>query len=365
MSVDVMIDGAWVSSVAHVGEVKFSDRWGDGPCGPDSLSFTVSVDPGDDSSWLRLGSKVEGFIDGVKVFGGRLSEMGRGFPRTIHARSWARLAADFDALDSALAPTTNTDTAVAQAIVRGLPWSTSTGVFDNTSFGDDTTASTNRLDALLNAWSTAKGKRWGVDAEGRPFARADSTTVSWFLDASGLDIGVASDGLFTRVHARYVSAVSGTPPEPSGWSTVAVDDAAGQALYGVMEYAMDLTGLGLLTSTQATDYATAQLNLLTVPQWLSRVAATDQNLYTPGGLPAHLPSLRAGQVVELFNVPNNLGGLRNEMNQRVVLGETEHDADNPGEVVIAPVGLAVRNLLDALTAAKRAADAAARTELAA
>jgi hypothetical protein len=69
--------------------------------------------------------------------------------------------------------------------------------------------------------------------------------------------------------------------------------------------------------------------------------------------------VRAGQLVELFNVPNNLGGIQHELNQRVILGESEHSQDNPGEVIIAPTRLAVRNLLDALKAAAQAAKAAA------
>lgn len=294
----VAIDGEWVSSFAHVSDVRWSDRYGDGPCGPDQASFTVAVEPGNDASWLRLGRTVEVFDHGVKVFGGKVSEMGRDFPRTIHAKGWAR---------------------------------------------------------YVEGESTVVGHKYGRTAENVTYTPSDPTEVSWFLDATGLDIGVADDGLFTRVVATYVASIDGSGNPVT--ATVTVDDVAAQALYGVITYEMDQTELGLTGSplADATALAQAQLEEFTIPQWLSRVAATDQILFSPGGLPAHLPSVRAGQLVELFNVPNNLGGIQHELNQRVILGESEHAQENPGEVMIAPTRLAVRNLLDALKQAARAA----------
>lgn len=286
---DVKIDGEWVASHAHVSGITWSDRYGDGPCGPDQASFTVAIDPGNDSAWLRLGRTVDVYDHGLHVFGGRLAEMGRDFPRTLHAKGWAR---------------------------------------------------------YVEGESTVVGHRYGRDADNVTYTPTADTAVSWLLDASGLEIGVADDGLYTRIVATYVDSLDtgGNPVT----ATVTVDDLTAQVLYGVLTYDMDQTDLGLQTSGAATALAQAQLEEFTVPQLLSRVAATDQILFTPGGHPAFLPNLRSGQLVEMFNVPNNLGGIQNELNQRFTIGETEHNADNPGEVVIAPTRLAVRNLLDAL-----------------
>lgn len=297
---DVWIEGRPIAEIAHVSNVTWSDRHNDGPCGPDQASFTVAVDPGNDSSWLRLGRGVEVFDCGLKVFGGRLSEMGRDFPRTIHAKGHAR---------------------------------------------------------YVEGESTVVGHRFGRDANNVSFTPTDPTEVSWFLDASGLDIGVADDGLYTRVVIAYVVSIDidGNPVT----DTVTVDDAAAQALYGVLTYEMDATDLGIMDATAAEALAQAQLDQFTVPQLLSRVVATEQNLFTPGGHPAHLPSIRSGQMVEMFNVPNNLGGIQYELNQRFIIGESEHSQENPGEVPIASTRLAVRNLLDALKAAAQAAKRAA------
>lgn len=298
----VAVDGVWVASYAHVSAVRWSDRYGDGPCGPDQASFTVAVEPGDDSSWLRLGRTVEVFDCGLKVFGGVLSEMGRDYPRTIHAKGWART-------------------------VEGEP--------------------------------TVVGYKYGRNADNVSYTPTDPTAVSWFLDATGLDIGVADDGLFTRVIATYVASLDGEGNPVT--ATVTVNDAAAQALYGVITYEMDQTDLGLTGSplADATALAQAQLDQFTVPQLLSRVAATEQVLFSPGGHPAHLPSIRSGQWVEMFNVPNSLGGIQYELNQRFVIGESEHDEGNQSAVSIAPTRLAVRNLLDALRQAAQAVRAVA------
>lgn len=342
---EVMLGGVWLHSLGNVSSIKWSSTWGIGPCGADLASCALAIDPANDSSLIGLGKPLEVWNDGVKVFGGVLSEMGRDFPRGLSARSLARRAGDFDAVDSSGNPTTNPRTAVTQAIANGLPWTNPT-VFDNVSLGTDGAPSTQRLDSLLNNWAVTVGKRWGVDAYGVAFVTTDPTTPSWYLDASDLDIGVADEGLFTRVRARYVSSVSGVDGSPNGWSTQSADDLIGQALYGVIEYPMDLTSLGLISGGTALAYAQQQLALLTVPQWLSRVATNSGRLLTPGGLPAHLPSVQAGQMVRLFNVPNSLGGLRGELGLDVVLGEVEYATENPAEVTIAPLNLAVRNLAD-------------------
>ena len=349
---DVTVDGTWLKALGHVAGVKWSTRWGPGPCGSDLASCTVVVSTTNDASLLRLARTLE-VSEGVVAFGGVISEIGRALPRSLNARGWARRAADFEAVDSAGAPTTNPREAVTQAIADGLPW-TNPNAFDNVSLGTDGGPTAQRLDALLDNWAITVGKRWGTDVYGAAFAEVDPTAPTWFLDAADLDLGVADDGLFTAVRARYVNSVDGDG-NPDGWDVEEVEDATGIAEFGSIWYAMDLTPLGLISGVTAAAYAQSQLDLLTVPQWLSRIVTTGSRLRTAGDLPAHLPSVRAGQMVRLFNVPNSLGGLRGQLGLDVVLGEVEYDTANPMQITLAPVGLAVRNLADALAASKKAA----------
>lgn len=350
---EVKIGGQWLQSFGRVTQVKWASRWGDGPCGPDLASCTVALDPSNDSSWLRQNVTFEVFNDaGKRVFAGPTTDVGRGAVREIAAKSWGRLASQFDAVDASGNPSTKPQSSINQAITNGLAWSAPTG-FDDTPLGTDGGAQSNRLDTLLSSWAAKNGKRWQVDVNGVPSAVTDATSPTWLLDAYDLDIGTADDGLFTRVRARYVSAVTGTTP--TAWSSVVANDTAGQGIYGIIEYPMDLTPLGLMTSTTASGYAQQQLDLLTVPQWLTRVTTNRQRLLTLGGHGADVQDVQAGQVVRLFNVPNGLGGLRAELGLDVVLGEVEYDSDNPDEVTIAPVNLAVVSLADQFAQAAQAA----------
>lgn len=351
---DVMMDGIWLHSLGNVADVTWSTSWGEGPCGSALASCTLAIDPANDSTTVKLAHTFEVWSDGVKVFGGVLSELGRDFPRSLSAKGLGSRASDFDAVDGSGNPTTNPRTAVTAAIANGLPWTNPTA-FPDITLGTEGGATVGRLDALLNQWATTAVKRWGVDVNGVAFIADDPTTPTWLLDASDLPLGVADDGLYTRVRARYVTTLD-VDLNPIGWASFIVDDAAGVAEYGVIEYPMNLTDLGLISGTTATNYAQAQLDLLTVPQWLSRVTTNSSRLLTKGGLSAHLPSGAAGQMVRLFNVPNSLGGLRNELGLDVVLGEAQYDASSPTEITVAPIGLAVRNLADLAAQAKRAAD---------
>ena len=87
----VKINGLWAEQYAYVSSVKYSTRHAStGPCGPLLASCQVDVDRDYDATWLMLGRTFEVYVDGVKEFGGKVSEMGRGFPRELHAKSWAR-----------------------------------------------------------------------------------------------------------------------------------------------------------------------------------------------------------------------------------------------------------------------------------
>lgn len=294
-----MVNGIWVEQYAHVSRTSWSTRFNTtGPCGPMLGSCLIDVDPGNDSSWLMLGKEAGIYADGIKVFGGKVSGLSRTVPREVEFKSWSRLVG---------------------------------GESDS-------------------------GPAFGRTVDNVSYTPTADTTPSWLLDASLLEVGVADDRLYTRVVATYVVSVDGSGNETTG--TVTVNDAAGQFLYDVITYDMDLTGLGVISSGTATTYATNQLAEFTIPEWLSRAQVSSMDLLTLGGLPAHLPSVKAGQVVQLFNVPNTFGGIRQEMSLTVVLGEVEHQADEPDRITIAPTRLAVLNIADALVAAKRAAEEA-------
>ena len=345
---DVRVDGEWLHSRGNVSDVSWSSRWGSGPCGPDLAGCVFAVDPDHDTSAMRVGASFEVYDSGVKVFGGVVDQVSRDFPRKVDARGWARRAEDFEAISGG-APTSNPQDAVTGAIARGLQWSNATA-FPSTTIGSSGD-SVRRLDSLLTEWADATVNRWGVDAYGRAFTSAEPTTVAYMLDASGVDMGATSVGLYTRVQARYVAPGAGDG-NPATYGPATAADTAAAALYGSRENSLDLTNLGLISSGTASTYAAAHLGLGLRPRWLQRLAVSQGRLLSPAGTPAHLPTVKAGQVVRLFNLPTNVGGLRYAASIDVVLGEVSYDTNQPTQITLAPTNLAIRSLRDALAAAR-------------
>lgn len=303
---EAKVDGVWLRSLGHVSRVEWSTRYADGPCGPDLATVEVVLDPRNDTGFLRMGRTLEVYADGVLRFGGVISGPGRGTPRVIEAKGWARTV-----------------------------W-----------------------DAALNP---EPGARVGRTAANVAYTPTDPTSPRWMLDASDLDIGVADDRLYTRVVATYVSAL-GTGGAPDTTSDVTVNDTTAQGLYGILPFALDLTPLGLIDAPTATGYANQQLAEFAIPEWTSRVAATSLTLRTLNGHPAHLSDVEAGHMVRMFGLPSSYGGLRRQAATDVVLGEVSYSTDSAGEVILSPKRVAVRSFADvvrAMAEARKAMEQAA------
>lgn len=300
---EVKVDGVWLRSLGHVSKVEWGTRYAAGPCGPDIATVEVVLDPRNDTGFLRMGRTLEVYESGVLRFGGIISGPGRGVPRVIEAKGWARTV-----------------------------W-----------------------DAALNP---EPGARVGRTAANVSYTPTDPTSPRWLLDASDLDIGVADDRLYTRVVATYVTALG----DPDTTADVTVDDTTAQGLYGILPFALDLTPLGLIDSTTATGYANQQLAEFAIPEWTNRVSVTSLQLRTLNGHPAHLADVEAGQMVRMFGLPASYGGLRRQAATDVVLGEVTCSTDSPGEIVLSPQRVAVRSFADAVRAmaeARKAMEAAA------
>lgn len=308
VAVEVKVDGRWLRSLGHVSGVTFGTRYAEGPCGPDLASAQVELAPRDDTGFLRIGRTFEVYVNGVLVWGGRISGPGRGTPRTIEAKGWPRVA-----------------------------W-----------------------DAVL---SPPPGARVGRDAANRTYVPTDPTTPRWLLDASDLDMGVADDRLYTQVVATFIEAL-GAEGQDDVTAQVVVPEVADepQRLYGVLPYSLDLTPLGLIDYDTARSYALSQLREFAIPEWTSRVVTNATRLRTLNGHGAHLPDVRAGQMVRMFGLPATYGGLRRQAATDVILGEVSYSTDSPDEITIAPARVAVRSIADAvrqMAEARRAMEQAA------
>jgi len=286
----VKVDGVHLRSLGHVSRVKWGTRYGDGPCGPDLASVDIDFPAREDTGFLRMGRTLEVYDRGLLRFGGPITSTGRGAPRLIEAKGWARR--DWDAT---LAP--------------------------------------------------EPGARIGRNPDRSEFIPTAPTAPTLLLDASDLDIGVADDRLFTRVVAEYVTAVDAEGNTTATSQVTAVDSTA-EALFGELPFPLDLTPLGLIDTSTALSYAQQQVNEFAIPEWTSRVVTTSDRLLTMNGHASHLPDVKAGQMVRMFHMPSSYGGLRRVAATDVVLGEVEFSTDTPDEITIAPARVAVRSIAD-------------------
>lgn len=341
----VRVGGRWLAQLpAVVADLKWATFWGDGASGPSAASWTMDLALEAEYAFLRPGSIVEILQGGTRVWYGVLTEPQRGRPWTFSAVGLARAAGDYLAR-SATAPTTNPNTAVATAIAAGLPW-VNVNPFPNAALGDAAPVNMNRLDTLLSEVADKNGRRWGVDKAGYPFYSLDPTTPKYMLDAAEVEIGLADDGLYNVVYARYVTTV--TNGQPSAWATVTAEDATAIARFGRREFFYDLTKLGAIAGATAQSYANSVLADLIKPAWVNRITVNSQSLRTLGGAPVtNLGAVKAGEVVRLFGVRNSLGRVSNQFSVDVVIGETDYE-DGADELLIGPAKLAARSFRDVL-----------------
>lgn len=129
---------------------------GDTTC---SLSLDLPVDANPPA--LTSGRRLEVWDGPVRVWSGVLADPQRGTPWTVSGTGLSALGKDYLALDASGNLTTNPNTAVDQAVIRGLPWTRPAALPTPT-----VTVSGADLGSLLDAVALASGTSWTVDANG-------------------------------------------------------------------------------------------------------------------------------------------------------------------------------------------------------
>ena len=187
------------------------------------------------------------------------------------------------------------DTAIDAAIARGLKWSrpaslSSTAFVEDAATGDQTDA-LNYLGDLLDAWAQSNSKRWGVDADLNVYAAADPTTPAYHLTPGAGRFGLADDDYASAVFVRYLNA-SGQ------YATASADNDVTGDQYGIAEYGLDATSMGVLTSTKAAGLAAGALKKGKARLgWTAGITPNPWQLTTPGGTPVPWWLPKAQQMV--------------------------------------------------------------------
>ena len=339
----------WLDEIGVVFDVEITTTYRNGgPFGLSQVSWSLDVPPLSSPRALEGRPLVEVWEGPIRLGLAQLSEPERGTPWRLHARGIGSVLAGALAQTSdGTAPSTRPDVAIDAAITRlGLPLTRPASISSSDFVAADSRLTT--VGDLLDAWASENGRAWGVTARGEVVAVTDPTTPSLLLMPSTPLMGTADDEYVTHLTGRYVTAVTGTPPQPSAWAQVTVGDDAAAARWGRVEKPVDLTALGLIDSGRAASILQGRLNDGRARMaFTGAVTGDSTNLFRIGGTPPHLSLLRAGSMLRIAGVLDSLGRLVVGGTQDVVLGETRY-RDGESEIYLAPVGMVARDFASVL-----------------
>lgn len=327
----VRIDGHWLSTIVPSGGGWDSLRHSTRRNGGWQASWSITAPEGWRHPLLRFGALVEIYLGPVLIWSGTLDEPdwdGMEFVALGACRA-GNDAIGFDATETA---TTVPNTAIDQAIARGvLPW-TRDDDFGTTPVGEEgDSGGLVTVTSILDAWADENDSDWFVTPDRRLIIRPTAlTTPSWHVLPGSGALGSAADDRADRVFVRYVS-------DSTGRLATASYPAATPA--GGVEVPIDVTDRGAMSATKAADIAEARWNELNGESgWTNGLSLIHGQVTTPGAIPADLALIQAGETQRLLGVPDPRGLSRN---LDVVIGDTDYDwtAD---EIQVNPRGLAAR-----------------------
>jgi hypothetical protein len=313
-------------------ELAFSHEW---PHGSALVSWVMRF--GISHLSLRAGALVEVFDGGVRIWIGRLSEPSAS--GEFHAVGLWQDAKGVYALDGSGNATNTPDTAIDRAITDvAVSW-TRPASLSAASWG--TASEPMDLLQLLDESMAGLGLRWYVDPDGAVRASADPTTPKYYVPhaVAGHGLALAEDNYFTHLIGRYLSGV-GT------YATVTVGTGTPRK-----EGLVDLTPMGVITAPTATTELTNRLALTGARRGFAEgLELSHGQITTPGGTAVSLTTPRAGEMVRLMGVTDlTRTGLPLPYTD-IVIGSSSYK-EGDGFVRLNPVGMAARNLTEALKVA--------------
>lgn len=336
--IEIRVDGTFLSRIATWGDLEWSERF-DGGCW--EASWTMEVPEGWHHPAIRRGAIVEVLEGPVVLWTGLLAEPDREsweMTATGLVREAERYTA-IDAMDKATRRV-NVATLVAE-LYRGLPWEVGTlgALLPSWPSHADPVQSDQgglwMLDELWDAAAEAAGWHWGVGPDRLPYAVPEPTEPTWRMTPGSGTLGLADDEYASHLVGRYYESATTLATSIRG-----NDDAAER--WGRTERAVDLTGRGTLTASKVDAILDGMLEASRPrPGFSNALEPGPYDLTTLGGVPAHLPHVRAGQRVRLHGVQSE--DLVPLPYVDFTIGEVRHEA-GAESVYIEPLGLAASNL---------------------
>lgn len=382
--ITITVNGLELELIDLVTDITFESQWGQpgGGGGSWELSYSMpNLDPNFNHPQFKLGADVEVQVGSWPIWAGKISAIDRSAPWRFTASGYVQYFKDFMSLNVAGNSTSKPDDAIDRAIsvaldkvLRRVPF----GALGNVAYvGTDATAALNRLDSLLNAICVDHALRWQVDGRRLTTAAADPVVPKWHLLPDAAIVGVLDSEFYTTLKGRYIAGTAGDTSVTDfdfqdatyKYQTATVSDAKSLALTGeYREYGIDLRALGpLVPSIPAGNAARSVANALLstrLPLVTARVGFTNSikanwwEILTPGGIPAPLWQIQAGDMVRVHGVIGEDGNLQFGTYVDIVASRVIYTAGE-SSIQIDPLGLVARDFTAAL--ADAVAPAAAQT----
>ena len=330
--IEPFVGGRPLSTIAPWGDVKWSERF-DGGCW--EASWQMQVRQGWSHPAIRRGADVEVRLGAHVLFAGKLTEPDRD-SWLMTATGLSREGERFTALATDGTAGRYIGESTENAVAEGLPWDywpVPLPSHANPVQGEESDG-TNTVSAMWTAASAAAGWYWGVGPDRIPYARPRPTLPSWRVAPGVVDLGVADDEFATHLVGTYLTPTL-TRARVTRGNTLAAER------WGRVERPVDLTVRKVMTLAQAEATLDGMLAKIGPrPGYTTGLELGPHEITTWGGTRAHLPSIRAGQMVRLYGITDDLTG---RPYHDIVIGEVRHEAASQ-MVYIEPLGLAARNL---------------------
>ena len=338
MGVSIIVGNHWLREHTNPSTIRWTTR-AIGGCHEAAFEIDPTLTP----PGIDRGASVQYRLGMTNVWRGTVDNISDTGTVTC-VGPWAT-ANEVSALDAFGAGTLIPNTAVNEARNRSaIGWRMPTAGISAAAVSDATSGEPMLLNEVLEAWAVKAGAIVGVDANLDIYAGPASPAAQWVVSPhAGARLTVVGD---------YVSHLWGDYIDTTGaWAKAGpvIDQVTADA-WGRREATANLEELGPINSTTATTVLTSMLvnggarKSVTGTLRLSR-----EQILTPGGEPAPLTMIRAGQRVRLLGVGDGTNAAMRTLYTDIVIDQCAF-TEGEDEITFDPMGGPATNLGDLLTA---------------
>lgn len=308
-TLQLKVGGVWVSSLAAWGDLE----WSTFEHGSESLSWGMTNGR---YSVLRGTPVVELWYGAGCIWNGVLNEPDRD-AGTFTAKGAGLLGGDYKCLDGAGVATSAADTAVNQAIIRGLPWIRRLTI-SSTALSSDMLGELPTIEELVDAVCHDLDEKWAVLPNWQIITFTDPTEATHHV-LRGQSLGVSREQYASMLSLRYRTAAG-------AYATRTVVDTDAEARFGHKEEPVDLTGLGALTNAKVDSIGDGMLLKGKARLgWTNSLEVAQGELLTTGGVPVDINTIRApGMVLRQHNTWDDTRDLHGKLHIDVPIARTVH-----------------------------------------